>query len=312
MGEHARVTPQEKDKITYYAKLAAEGLFDKEYVTNTFDVKEDKFYTGKAGVIFGSSAETVDIYRRQDGAGPSGREHHADAAADPQGPRRPGPCGRGREQGGARLGDRSTSTHKEEVATLLDFIASNEGQVIDRLGFEGSEYTRTRRQGELQRRSRPGMPALNAANWPTPSGRRPPRLPRTRHPAVQPTMSSCGRPTMPPISTRPRTSRRGWPGSLPAKPRWIQWDQYVQVDAAGQRLQAVVARSTCSGARVTADPRVLPSPTGGGLGWGFFPCAKGYPPLTALRAETKTLQPSRATLPTRGREGHDEGTRSGT
>ena len=38
------------------------ACIDKEYVTNKFDVKEDKFYTGKAGVIFGSSAEVADIY----------------------------------------------------------------------------------------------------------------------------------------------------------------------------------------------------------------------------------------------------------
>ena len=57
---HSRITPQERDKIAWYAKLAAEGLFDKEYVTNTFDVKEEKFYTGRAGVIFASSPEVAD------------------------------------------------------------------------------------------------------------------------------------------------------------------------------------------------------------------------------------------------------------
>ena len=44
--EEAAVARAAKD-----AELAAKGLFDKEYVTNKFDVKEDKFYTGKAGVI---------------------------------------------------------------------------------------------------------------------------------------------------------------------------------------------------------------------------------------------------------------------
>ena len=68
----ARVTEQEKAKIAYYADLAAKGLFDKEYVTNKFDVKEDKFYTGKAGVIFGSSAETVGIYGEAESAAGQG------------------------------------------------------------------------------------------------------------------------------------------------------------------------------------------------------------------------------------------------
>ena len=59
---HARISNQERDKLAWYAELAAKGLYDKEYITSKFDVKEDKFYTGKAGVIFGSSAEVIDIY----------------------------------------------------------------------------------------------------------------------------------------------------------------------------------------------------------------------------------------------------------
>jgi len=36
----------------------------------------------------------------------------------------------------------TTSEHKEEVVKLLDFIASPEGQAIERLGFEGEQYTK--------------------------------------------------------------------------------------------------------------------------------------------------------------------------
>ncbi len=87
----SRITDQEKAKIACYAKLAAEGLYDKEYVTSKFDVKEDKFYTGKAGVIFGSSAEVIDIY------GGKMRQAHPDENVElallpiPSGPGRPGP-----------------------------------------------------------------------------------------------------------------------------------------------------------------------------------------------------------------------------
>ena len=59
---NSRVTDAERAKIEFYARLASKDLFDKEFVTNTWDVKEDKFYTGKAGVIFGSSPEVIDIY----------------------------------------------------------------------------------------------------------------------------------------------------------------------------------------------------------------------------------------------------------
>jgi putative aldouronate transport system substrate-binding protein len=139
---NARITAQQKAKIAYYADLAAKGLFDKEYVTNTYDVKEDKFYTGKAGVIFGSSPEVIDIY------GGKMQQAHPDTKIQlillplPK-----GPGGQGlqavdvsKESRGFAIA--STSTHKEEVAKLLDFMASKPGQDIDRMGFEGDEYTK--------------------------------------------------------------------------------------------------------------------------------------------------------------------------
>jgi putative aldouronate transport system substrate-binding protein len=139
---HSRITPQEREKIAWYAKLAADGLYDKEYVTSKFDVKEDKFYTGRAGVIFGSSAEVLDIY------GGKMRQAHPDEDIElvllpiPK-----GPAGQGlqavdvsKEARGFAIA--TTSEHKEEVAKLLDFMASDAGQMLDRMGFEGEEYTK--------------------------------------------------------------------------------------------------------------------------------------------------------------------------
>jgi putative aldouronate transport system substrate-binding protein len=63
----------------------------------------------------------------------------------------PAPSGPGGE-GGIRAIDVSKegrgfamsvlSEHKEEVVALMDFMASPEGQMLDRLGFEGEHYTR--------------------------------------------------------------------------------------------------------------------------------------------------------------------------
>ena len=140
---HSRVSDAEKAKLTYYADLAANGLFDKEYVTNTFDVKEDKFYTGKAGVIFASSPEVVDIYY-----GKMAQAHPGATITLTKLPLPKGPGGQGlqaldvsKEARGWAIA--STSQHKEEAAALLDFMASPEGQVLDRLGFEGREYTKS-------------------------------------------------------------------------------------------------------------------------------------------------------------------------
>jgi len=139
---NARVTDAEKAKIEFYARLADKGLFDKEYVTNTFDVKEDKFYTGRAGVVFGSSPEVIDIY-----AGKMRQAHPGEDITLALLPIPSGPGGQGlaavdvaKESRGFAIS--SLSEHKEEAFAVLDFMASKEGQDIDRMGFEGTQYTR--------------------------------------------------------------------------------------------------------------------------------------------------------------------------
>ncbi len=138
---NARITSQEKDKIAFYASLREKGLFDPEYITSKFDVKEDKFYTGKAGVIFGSSAEVIDIY------GGKMRQVHPGTELVLLAPPK-GPAGQGnqaidvsKEARGFAMS--SLSEHKDTVMALLDFMASPEGQLLDRLGFEGEEYTKS-------------------------------------------------------------------------------------------------------------------------------------------------------------------------
>jgi putative aldouronate transport system substrate-binding protein len=105
-------------------------------------VKEDKFYSGRVGVIFGSSPEVIDIYTGKM------RQAHPDDDTDlvllpiPK-----GPAGQGlqavdvsKESRGFAIS--AVSEHKEEVAKLLDFMASPEGQMMDRMGFEGEQYTK--------------------------------------------------------------------------------------------------------------------------------------------------------------------------
>ncbi|WP_143348576.1 extracellular solute-binding protein [Ensifer adhaerens] len=137
---HARVSSAEKAKIAFYASLREQGLYDPEFITTKWDVKEDKFYSGRAGVIFGSSAEVLDIY------GGKMRQAHADVSLSLLSPPK-GPAGQGlmaldvsKEARGLAIA--TTSEHKEEVVKLLDFIASPEGQAIERLGFEGEQYTK--------------------------------------------------------------------------------------------------------------------------------------------------------------------------
>lgn len=136
----ARVTDAEKAKTAFYADLVKKGLLDKEFVTNTFDVKEDKFYTGKAGVVFGSSPEVIDIY-----AGKMRQAHPGQDISLTLLPLPKGPGGQGlaaldvsKESRGWAIS--SLSKNKEEAFAVLDFMASKKGQDIDRMGFDGVHY----------------------------------------------------------------------------------------------------------------------------------------------------------------------------
>lgn len=138
---HSRVSPQEKEKIAFYASLREQGLYDPEYITTKWDLKEDKFYTGRAGVIFGSSAEVIDIY------GGKLRQVEPDAELVLLQPPK-GPVGQGlqaldvsKESRGFAIS--SVSEHKDVALKVLDFMASPEGQLMDRMGFEGEEYTKS-------------------------------------------------------------------------------------------------------------------------------------------------------------------------
>ena len=137
---HSRVSSQEKDKIAFYASLREQGLYDPEYVTTKWDLKEDKFYSGRVGVIFGSSMEVIDIY------GGKMRQVAPDAELVLLAPPK-GPGGQGLQATDVSKETRgfavaTTSEHKAEVMKLLDFMASPEGQMMDRMGFEGVQYTK--------------------------------------------------------------------------------------------------------------------------------------------------------------------------
>ena len=138
---NARVSSQEKDKIAFYASLREQGLYDPEYITTKWDVKEDKFYSGRAGVIFGSSAEVIDIY------GGKMKQAHPEVPgltllAPPKGPAGQGLIALDVSKESRGLAIATTSQHKEEVVKFLDFVASPEGQAIERMGFEGEQYTK--------------------------------------------------------------------------------------------------------------------------------------------------------------------------
>jgi len=136
---HSRVSDEEREKLAYYQSLYAEGLLDPEFVTTNWEVKEDKFYSGGAAIIMGTAGLVVDIYRskmQQVNPGteltllepPSGVDQGM-VAIDVS-----------KESRGFAIHARSEN--KEAAVALMDFLASPEGQFIDRMGVEGEHYIR--------------------------------------------------------------------------------------------------------------------------------------------------------------------------
>lgn len=138
---NARVTDAEKAKIEFYARLAEKNLFDKEFVTNTFDVKEDKFYTGKAGVIFGSSPEVIDIYAGKMRQAHPGKDITLTVLPAPEGPGGQGLAAVDVSKESRGWAISSLSENKDAAVALLDFMASKEGQDLERMGFADVHHT---------------------------------------------------------------------------------------------------------------------------------------------------------------------------
>lgn len=134
----SKVSDKEKDKLAYYRDLYEKGLLDPEYLTKQWDTKEDAFYNGNAGVIVGTNGKVVDFYNSRM------KEVNGDEAALTV-----LPPAEGEYQGfGATdvtkesrgLAISAVSDNQDLAFQVLDYLASPEGQMLDRLGFEGEEY----------------------------------------------------------------------------------------------------------------------------------------------------------------------------
>lgn len=134
-----KVSPAEKEKLTYYAKLFQDKLLDQEYVTTQWDTMEDKFYNGRVAIIAGTSGKTIDIYETKMQA------KHPDtnliALPPPKG------VGQGflavdvaKEPRGFAIS--ALSKHKDVAFKVLEYMMTPEGQILDQLGFEGVHHTR--------------------------------------------------------------------------------------------------------------------------------------------------------------------------
>lgn len=138
---NSKVSEQEKAKLTFYNQLYEEGLLDPQYLTKQWDTKEEAFYDGDTAVITGTNGKVIDIYN-----GKMTQVNGADAEMVVL------PPAKGEYQGftatditkeSRGLAISSQSKNKDVAFEVLDYLASPEGQVLDRLGFEGEHFNVT-------------------------------------------------------------------------------------------------------------------------------------------------------------------------
>lgn len=133
---YSKVSDAEREKLEFYRQLYAEGILDSEYVTTAWDTMEDKLYTGQVGLVYGTAGIVLDIYENQ----LMGSQGVGMVALPPA---------RGVGQGYSVSSAKETrgwaisamSEHPDVVFELLEFLATDEGQYIDRYGLEGIHYT---------------------------------------------------------------------------------------------------------------------------------------------------------------------------
>lgn len=133
---YSKVSRGEKEKLAFYRELYAAGILDNDYVTTKWDTMEDKLYTGQVAMVFGTAGIVLDIYENK-----LMENQNVGLVALPpaKGIGRGYAVSSAKETRGWAIS--STSEHPDVVFELLEFLATDEGQYLDRYGIEGVHYT---------------------------------------------------------------------------------------------------------------------------------------------------------------------------
>lgn len=135
---YGKVSEFEKEKLAFYQKLYKEGILDPEYLTKKWDTKEKAFYDNSVGLIIGSTGKVIDIY---DGKMKKANGEVASLIVLPPAKGK----GQGylpidvtKESRGVAIS--ALSENKDVAFKVIEYLASNEGQMLERLGFEGEHH----------------------------------------------------------------------------------------------------------------------------------------------------------------------------
>ena len=131
-------TEEEKNLIAFYAQCYADGLIDPDFVTSTWSNVQKKFYSGELAMFCATQGAVVDSYCKkiilnqgEDAYGivlpPAGGESFISVSV-------------AKETRGFTINAESSQEVKDAAFAILDFMASPEGRIIDKLGLEGVHY----------------------------------------------------------------------------------------------------------------------------------------------------------------------------
>ena len=134
----SKASQAEKAKLAFYAELYAEGLLDPDFLTLTWDVVEQRFYDGEAAIIAGTAGGVVQVYDQKM------MSLYGDSAALTV-----LPPAKGVSQSylsidvtkeGRGYAINIDSEVKDAAWAVLEFMASPEGRILDKVGIEGTHY----------------------------------------------------------------------------------------------------------------------------------------------------------------------------
>lgn len=136
---YSKASKGEKEKLAFYAKLYKDGLLDKEYITKQWDTMEQAFYEGTAGFVAGTAGDVVNVYNNKM-IQTNGKEAELVVL----------PAAKGvsqayqsvdvsKESRGFAIN--AESKVKDAAWAVLEFMASPEGRIIDKLGLKDVHYT---------------------------------------------------------------------------------------------------------------------------------------------------------------------------
>lgn len=161
---YSKATQFEKEKLAFYAKLYKDGLLDPEYVTKQWDTMEQAFYEGKAAFVAGTAGDVVNVYNNKmiqtngpeselvvlpPAKGISQAYQSIDVTKESRG-----------------FAINADSQVKDAAWAVLDFMASPEGRILDKLGLKDVHYTEENGKYVLSEK----FPEWWAKFWPTMNG----------------------------------------------------------------------------------------------------------------------------------------------